>query len=102
MGKLTAEAFKLKKDLWVVHRAAKEKAEKLVKARPELNAMTIELKDLKDTLATRESELLGLRDEVAADEKTITEFRIGITSFFRISFEMMVRRFLQSDEFNRL
>ncbi|GKC96379.1 hypothetical protein Tco_1161821, partial [Tanacetum coccineum] len=50
----------------------------LVKARPELNAMTIELKDLKDTLATRESELLGLRDEVAADEKTITEFRIGL------------------------
>nr|GEX15536.1 hypothetical protein [Tanacetum cinerariifolium] len=79
MRKLTAEAFKLKQDL-----------------------LDVQVKDLKDTLAKQESELLGLRDKVATDEKIITEFRIGITSFFRIGFETMVRIFLQSDEFNRL
>ncbi|GJZ29507.1 hypothetical protein Tco_0574154 [Tanacetum coccineum] len=63
IGKLTTEGTRLKKELHDACRASKKKSDYLVKAQSELEIMTSDVKDLKKSLAERESELLGLKDE---------------------------------------
>ncbi|GJU36138.1 hypothetical protein Tco_1184492 [Tanacetum coccineum] len=83
IGKLTTKGTRLRKELHDARRAAEKKSDSSVEAQSQLEIMTTDVKDItKKSLAEWESELLGLKDEVAENGRIITGFQTALTSFF--------------------